>query len=96
MTASRDRVRKKITVHGRVQGVCYRLYTRDRARQLGVAGHVKNLPDGTVEVVAEGVPEAVQQLLTWCRKGPPAAKVTSVDVDDLPTRGASGDFRIAF
>ncbi|HFD39215.1 MAG TPA: acylphosphatase [Anaerolineae bacterium] len=67
-------------VHGRVQGVSFRYYTRRRAGELGLSGYVRNLWDGTVEVVAEGPRPALDQLLSFLHTGPPAAIVTQVDV----------------
>lgn len=75
-------VRVRAVVHGRVQGVFYRDSCRDEARRLGVRGWVRNRADGTVEVVAEGRRERVDQFLTWCRHGPPRATVTGLDVTD--------------
>jgi acylphosphatase len=80
-------------VAGRVQGVWYRESCREEAERLGVAGEVRNLHDGTVEVVAEGRADAVEALAAWCREGPPAARVTGVEVADEPPRAASG-FRV--
>ncbi len=66
-------------VHGRVQGVYFRDYTRREALRLGVCGWVRNLIDGTVEVLAEGPPEAVDSLLVWLHTGSPMSEVTKVD-----------------
>ncbi len=66
-------------VHGRVQGVYFRDYTRREALRLGVCGWVRNLIDGTVEVLAEGPPEAVDSLLAWLHTGSPMSEVTKVD-----------------
>lgn len=82
-------------VHGDVQGVCYRLYTCEQAMRLGVNGWVRNLPDGTVELVAEGTPQAVSGLMDWCRRGPPAATVTAVEVDEADATGEFIGFRIS-
>ena len=71
--------RLQATVHGRVQGVSFRFYTRRRAADLGLTGHVRNAWDGTVEVVAEGRRADLEQLLAFLRLGPPAAVVTHVD-----------------
>jgi acylphosphatase len=71
--------RLQATVHGRVQGVSFRFYTRRQAVELGLAGHVRNAWDGTVEVVAEGGRADLEQLLAFLRVGPPAAVVTQVD-----------------
>jgi acylphosphatase len=68
----------RAVVSGRVQGVSFRYYTEQRARQLGLVGHVRNLPDGTVEVVAEGDRRALQSLLLWLHRGPRMAIVEEV------------------
>lgn len=70
--------RLQATVHGRVQGVSFRYYTRRRATELGLTGHVRNAWDGTVEVVAEGQRASLEELLAFLRVGPPAAIVTEV------------------
>jgi acylphosphatase len=69
-------------VSGRVQGVFFRAATRDRADELGVVGYARNLPDGTVEVLACGDELAVQTLCDWLWQGPPAAHVTAVTVEE--------------
>jgi acylphosphatase len=75
-------------VHGRVQGVNFRYYTQLRARELGLTGYVRNLWDGTVEVVAEGQQSKLEDLLAFLRAGPRAALVTRVDTEWLaPTDG---------
>jgi len=71
-------------VHGRVQGVYFRDYTRREALRLGVCGWVRNLMDGTVEVVAEGAPEDVDRLVAWLHEGSPMAQVTAVDIREEP------------
>ncbi|HKJ85256.1 MAG TPA: acylphosphatase [Spirochaetia bacterium] len=68
------------TVHGRVQGVGFRYYTRSMAHRLNVRGYVQNLPDGSVRVECEGQPAAVRQMAEWLRKGPSSAKVNDVDL----------------
>ncbi len=73
--------RAHVRVHGSVQGVFFRVETRDRARSLGVSGWVRNLRDGAVEAVFEGPEERVESMVEWCRRGPPGAQVASVDVD---------------
>ena len=67
-----------IRVSGRVQGVFYRASTRDKAKELGLSGWVRNEPDGTVYVEAEGSKEALDQLIDWWKQGPPRAKVENV------------------
>jgi acylphosphatase len=78
-----ERVARRCLVAGRVQGGYYRASTRARAVSLGVTGHARNLPDGRVEVLACGSPQAVQALCEWLWDGPPAAHVTAVDVEAL-------------
>ncbi len=75
-----DLARVHLLVSGRVQGVAFRAYTVDEARMLGVQGWVRNLPDGRVEVEAEGERAALEKLVAFCRRGPPAARVDDVDV----------------
>jgi acylphosphatase len=76
-------VARRAFVSGRVQGVFYRASTRAKAQALGVCGHAVNLPDGRVEVLALGEPQAVEALLEWLWRGPPAAHVTNVEVASL-------------
>jgi acylphosphatase/uncharacterized membrane protein YphA (DoxX/SURF4 family) len=83
-------VRQHLWVSGRVQGVWYRGACAEQARALGVSGWARNLPDGRVEVVVEGPPEAVGQLVEWCRLGPPAARVTGVQSEPEPPEGVHG------
>lgn len=73
---------RKCLVSGRVQGVFYRATTAQRARELGVTGHARNLPDGRVEVLAYGTDASVYELIEWLWTGSSASKVTSVDVAD--------------
>ena len=70
-----------IIVHGRVQGVWFRAGTKEQADELGLLGWVKNRPDGTVEIHAEGEKAQLEKFIAWCRKGTPAADVTSLDID---------------
>ena len=85
-----------ISVSGRVQGVCYRAATQQQACQLALAGTVRNLDDGRVEIIAEGAEPALQQLLAWCNEGPPRASVTQVEVVEEVYRGEFGDFTIDY
>ena len=67
-----------VIVHGRVQGVYYRTFARRRAAELGLAGYARNLPDGTVEVRAEGEKGRLQRLIGHLEDGPPAARVEKI------------------
>lgn len=73
--------RVHILVYGQVQGVFFRHQTKEIANKLGILGWVKNTDDGKVEIVAEGEKEKLQELITWCQKGPPFAKVEKVEVE---------------
>jgi len=76
-------IARRCFISGRVQGVFYRASTRQKATELGCAGYARNLPDGRVEVLAVGEPVAVQSLLDWLWRGPPASDVKLVDVQEL-------------
>ena len=82
--------RKRVVVSGRVQGVFFRDTTRRRAEAAGLAGWVRNTPDGALEAVFEGDPEAVDQLVEFSRHGPSRAEVASVQVDDEEPEGLTG------
>lgn len=83
-------VRKHLWVKGRVQGVWYRGSCAEQARALGVSGWARNLPDGRVEVVAEGDDDAVGRLVSWCHEGPPSALVTAVEQQVEAPEGLRG------
>jgi acylphosphatase len=87
--------RLEAIVHGLVQGVFFRHDTRVQAARLGLTGTVRNLPDGTVRVIAEGPRERLEALLEWLRHGPELAEVQRVDSEWLEATGALSDFRIA-
>ena len=74
--------RVRARVRGRVQGVFFRAETRARAESLGLAGWVRNAPDGSVEAVFEGEEDAVERLIRFCHEGPRGAAVERVDVAD--------------
>ena len=82
-----------MVARGRVQGVFFRDTIRNAAEREGVAGWVRNNPDGTLEAVFEGEPDAVERLVTIAREGPPGARVQSLEVHDEPDVGIDG-FRI--
>jgi acylphosphatase len=85
-----DTIRRRLVVHGKVQGVFYRDSTRDAARHEGVAGWAANRSDGTVEVVLEGPPAAVESVVGYCRTGPSSAKVHWVEERDETPEGLTG------
>lgn len=89
--------RMHLLIEGRVQGVWFRATTRQVAEDLGVVGWVRNLPDGRVEVLAEGSAEQLDKLLEFCRKGPKHAIVEHVEVARGPAQGDLGDhFRVTY
>jgi len=75
-----------IVVRGRVQGVWYRGSAQAFAADLGLAGWARNCPDETVEIHAEGARASLDEFVEWCRKGPPSADVTGLDVTPVPPR----------
>jgi acylphosphatase len=83
-------IRRRLVVHGRVQGVFFRDSTRERARSTGVSGWAKNRSDGAVEVVLEGAPDAVDRMTRFVQRGPGSANVDSVDTRDEEPEGLSG------
>lgn len=86
--------RRHVTVYGFVQGVGFRFAVERAARSHGVAGWVRNLPDGAVEAVFEGEPDDVEALVDLCRRGPRGADVERVDVEAESPEGLAG-FRVA-
>ena len=85
----RDTVRRRVVVHGQVQGVFFRDSTRHRAVELGVAGWVRNRSDGAVEAVFEGSPDAVAAMADWSRRGPRSAAVERVEESEESPEGLS-------
>ncbi len=89
-------MRVRIIVKGRVQGVGYRFFTRRTALELGVKGYVRNLPDGTVEVVAEGEPEVLEKFIEKLREGPPLAIVEDMEIREIPADETFDDFEVRY
>ena len=85
-----QRIARRLTVSGRVQGVWFRGWTIDQARALRLDGWVRNRTDGTVEVLAAGPANAVERLMALCHGGPPHAQVTAVDSVPADDPGAIG------
>jgi acylphosphatase len=88
--------RAHVFVSGLVQGVFFRASTRDKARELGLSGWVRNLHDGRVEAVFEGDDKAVGQMLQWCTHGPESAEVQSLDTDWEEPSGEFKGFNILY
>ena len=83
-------IRRRVLVAGHVQGVFFRDTCRREALAAGVSGWVRNLPDGRVEAIFEGQPDAVEQLVSWARHGPRRAYVVDVEVTEEPPEGVTG------
>ena len=82
----------QLVIHGRVQGVGYRMAMAEAASALGVTGWVRNRSDGTVEALVQGDDAVVERLLAWCRRGPPGARVAEVTAIALEAGPAVDDF----
>jgi acylphosphatase len=76
-----DVVCARLSITGRVQGVWYRASTREAALALGLVGTVRNRADGSVLAIAQGLQPAVDEFIAWCRRGPPQARVQSVELE---------------
>ena len=76
-----DLQRARVRVSGQVQGVFFRDSTRQKAEELGLAGWVRNMPDGQVEALFEGPSDKVEEIVRWCKEGPQRASVENVDTD---------------
>lgn len=90
------KIARQFIVRGRVQGVGYRFFAIRAARRLGVVGSVKNLPDGTVEAVAEGPADAVAEFRAELWRGPAYAHVTAVDESDVKPTGRYKSFDVEY
>jgi len=84
------RVGRHLSIEGQVQGVFFRQWTVGQARELGVAGWVRNCPDGTVEAHLSGDKQAVTQLIERMRRGPPAAEVEQMRINEVPAEDVDG------
>ena len=83
-------IARQLKIRGRVQGVGFRYAMRHEAMRLGVSGWVRNRSDGSVEAVAQGEGDAIEALIAWARQGPPAARVSEVEItaaEDPPYSG---------
>lgn len=88
--------RVHVYISGRVQGVCFRAITQRTALNLKLTGWVRNMDDGRVEALLEGEDAAVDQMVAWCRTGPPAARVDDIDIIEKPYMGNLRSFHISY
>jgi acylphosphatase len=86
--------RVKILVSGRVQGVYFRMFTQNKAKQIGIKGCARNLPDGRVEIIAEADHGGIEKFIKWCHKGPVTARVDDVKIIELEPDEALTTFEI--
>ncbi|MGH7832425.1 MAG: acylphosphatase [Candidatus Binatia bacterium] len=94
MAGNEANARVHLRIHGRVQGVAFRAYAIDEAVRLRVKGWVRNCPDGSVELIAEGNRKDVDELVSWCRHGAPSARVDHIDVESEDFKAEFRDFRV--
>jgi len=78
-----NKIQVRVVIKGRVQGVFYRVHTKNMADRLGIKGYVKNLANGSVEAVFEGDQGIVAQMIDWCRKGPEISRVDHVQTREI-------------
>lgn len=88
--------RVHVYIRGRVQGVFFRAATQLTAKELNLTGWVRNMPDGRVETTFEGEDEIVNKMIQWCHKGPPAALVREVLIEEERYSGEYSDFVIRY
>jgi acylphosphatase len=86
--------RVKILVSGRVQGVYFRMFTQNKAKQIGIKGCARNLSDGRVEIIAEADHSSIEKFIKWCHKGPVTARVDQVEIAELHSDEALTSFDI--
>jgi acylphosphatase len=91
-----DNARARVIISGRVQGVFFRVETQRAAERIGVSGWVRNLPDGNVEALFEGPRKRVDTAIQWAHQGPPASKVSDVQVFWEEYTGEYEHFRITY
>ncbi len=89
-------IREHLMIRGRVQGVMFRGALQREAQDRGIRGWCRNCPDGSVEAILEGDEGAVQRVVAWSHQGPPAAKVTCVEIDEEPYKGEFDSFQIRY
>ncbi len=86
--------RVHIIISGYVQGVCFRYFTKIKARNLGLKGFVRNIPNGDVEIIAEGNEKEIDELIEFCRKGPMLSCVANFKVEYEKFKGEFNDFTV--
>jgi acylphosphatase len=92
----KENLRAHLSISGIVQGVFFRSHTREVATSLHIAGWVRNLRDGRVEVIVEGPKDKIDQFIRWCHKGPPCASVDTVEIEWQVATGEFNNFEIRY
>jgi acylphosphatase len=95
MAEGENKARARVRVYGRVQGVFFRASAENEARRRGVTGWVRNCPNGSVELVAEGPKAKLEEFIAWCHRGPAHAEVERIEVDWENSTGEFTNFRTA-
>ncbi|MCK5636915.1 MAG: acylphosphatase [Thermoplasmatales archaeon] len=85
-----------VLISGRVQGVWFRTSTKQKAEQLGLTGWIRNTSDGSVEAIFEGDEKGIQDMLEWCHRGPPLARVSNVEVKNQESTNGFDGFSIKY
>jgi acylphosphatase len=85
-----------VMITGRVQGVWFRATTRQKAEQIGITGWVRNTRDGCVEAIFEGEENCVKEMIEWCHRGPPLAKIENVEVKNQSLTNGFDGFSIKY
>ena len=84
----------RILVTGRVQGVYFRMFTQNKAKQFGIKGYARNLPDGRVEIIAEADQSSIENFIKWCHKGPVTARVDHIEITELEADEVLASFEV--
>jgi len=84
----------KLLVSGRVQGVYFRMFTQNKAKQFGIKGCARNLADGRVEIIAEADPSSIEKFIQWCHQGPVTARVDHVEITEPESNEVFTSFEI--
>ncbi|MBU1992934.1 MAG: acylphosphatase [Patescibacteria group bacterium] len=83
-----------LKITGTVQGVFYRAHAKEKAQTLGITGYAKNMPDGSVEILAQGERDKIEKLIEWCSEGPDASQVDNVEAEWREPQGKPEEFEI--
>lgn len=91
-----EKARARIIVKGLVQGIFFRVGTKEKAQQLGITGWVRNLDSDKVEIIAEGEKKKIEELTKWCKKGPSSARIEEIKTEWQSCKAEFRDFDIRY